>query len=132
MRILDLLDQVELGTLSATEAAARIRSEAGTLSAPVTALPVNEPSAKWLKIKIKIVDPDSNFKLHLPPLPLRFTGRLASILISVAYRHTKNPSIQNINRQDLEALIEILKHLPPVNLVSVQESRGTVVEIYTR
>jgi hypothetical protein len=130
VRILDLLDQVELGTISATEAAARIRSEAGTLSAPVTAMPVNEPSAKWLKIKI--VDPDSNFKLHLPPLPLRFTGRLASILISAAYRHTKDPSILNINRQDLEALIEILKHLPPVNLVSVQESRGTVVEIYTR
>jgi hypothetical protein len=129
VKILELLDQIELGTLSVAEAAEKIRKSGIHSDDTVPCLMDSARKAKWLKIRI--IDPESNFNLHLPSLPLRFTGRLAIFLIKMALRYTENPAIQNISHQDIQDCLEILKSLPPIELVSIHEAQGILIEIYT-
>ena len=131
MDVMQVLNQVEQGTLSAAEGVKALADLQNTASC---ADPLPEPEegkrAKWLKIKI--VDPESSFRLSLPPLPLGLTGKLAAFLIKLTARYAADSDTAPLDSDDLRLLLEALKILPPVQLVSVSDDRGTVVEIYTK
>jgi len=125
-----LLDQVERGTLTVSEAATKIRATQTILQPALLAPSNQEPPAKWLKIKI--VDPASNFKLSLPPLPLRFTSRLAAFLLRIAMQHADASDLEPLDAKDVFLILDTLRELPPVQLVSVTDDQGTQIEIFTK
>ena len=130
MTILDILDQVELGKLSASEAATKIRDAHDFETEICTASPETVPPAKWLKIRI--FDPASRFRISLPPLPLRFTSRLAAFLFKLSLKHSDAPFQDTIDPEDIARILETLKTLPPVQLISVEDDQGTQIDIFTK
>lgn len=130
MTILDILDQVELGKLSASEAATKIRDAQEFETEVHTASPETVPPAKWLKIRI--VDPASSFRMSLPPLPLRFTSRLAAFLFKLSLKYSDAQFQDSVDPKDIARILETLKTLPPVQLVSVEDDQGTQIDIFTK
>ena len=130
MTILDILDQVALGKLSASEAAMKIRDARNFENGIHSASPDTIPPAKWLKIRI--VDPASSFRMSLPPLPLRFTSRLAAFLFKLSLKHRDAPFQDTIDPKDIARILETLKTLPPIQLVSVEDDQGTQIDIFTK
>jgi hypothetical protein len=125
-----LLDQIERKEISVPEAASKIKASLNSYDTTLTAVSKTEVPAKWLKIKI--VDPESNFRMSLPPLPLRLTGKLASFILKVSMRHTGNSDLVTLDYEDIRLMLDTLKELPPVHLVSVSDDHGTQIEIFTK
>jgi hypothetical protein len=125
-----LLDQVERKEISVPEAASKIKASLNSPDSTLTLVSKSETPAKWLKIKI--VDPESNFRMSLPPLPLRLTGKLASFILKVSMRHTGNSDLVTLDYEDIRLMLDTLKELPPVHLVSVSDDHGTQIEIFTK
>lgn len=130
MTILELLDQVEHGKMTAAKAVQEIRGLRDDSPETKTDFYETVPHAKWLKIKI--VDPSSNFRMSLPPLPLRFTSRLAAFLFKLSMKHSDSYALESIDTKDIARILETLKTLPPVKLVYVEDDQGTQVDIFTK
>lgn len=129
MKIIGLLDQVAQGNLSVSDAVEKIHAFSGQPGSKEMRQTEVDKKSKWLKIKI--VDPEKNFRMHLPPLPIAFAGRLAAYFIKFALRHSENSDLKSIPFDEILFMLEILKTLPPVHLVSIQDGQGIFVEIYT-
>lgn len=125
-----LLDQVERKEIAVPEAASKIMASLTTSNTTLTTLSKSEFPAKWLKIKI--IDPESNFSMSLPPLPLRLTGKLASFILKVSAKFTEGSDMNAFDYEDIRLILDTLKELPPVQLVSVMDDRGTQIDIYTK
>ena len=130
MNVMALLDQIERKEISVPEAASKIKASLNSPDSTLTLVSKSETPAKWLKIKI--VDPESNFRMSLPPLPLRLTGKLASFILKVSMRHTGNSDLDSLDYEDIRIILDTLKELPPVHLVSVSDDHGTQIEIFTK
>ena len=130
MNVMALLDQIERKEISVPEAASKIKASLNSPDSTLTLVSKSETPAKWLKIKI--VDPESNFRMSLPPLPLRLTGKLASFILKVSMRHTGNSDLVTLDYEDIRLMLDTLKELPPVHLVSVSDDHGTQIEIFTK
>lgn len=125
-----LLDQVERKEIAVPEAALKIKASLNASDTTLKAVSISEAPARWLKIKI--IDPESNFKMSLPPLPLRLTGKLASFILKVSMRHTGDSDLDSLDYEDIRMILDTLKELPPVHLVSVTDDQGTQIEIFTK
>ncbi|SCZ79830.1 hypothetical protein [Acidaminobacter hydrogenoformans] len=130
MTILELLEQVERGDITAEEATIKIRAPRNGEAEALPALTETEAPAKWLKIRI--VDPASSFRMSLPPLPLRFTSRLAAFLFKLSMKHSDAQLQDAIDPKDIARILETFKTLPPVQLVSVEDDQGTQIDIFTK
>lgn len=128
--MMSLLDQIERKELSVSDAASKIKASLNSSDSKLMDASKSEAPAKWLKIKV--IDPESNFKLSLPPLPLRLTGKLASFILKVSMRYTKNSDLDSLDYEDIRLMLDTLKELPPVHLVSVADDQGTQIEIFTK
>lgn len=130
MNVMALLDQVERKEISVPDAASKIKASLNSSDSTLTVVSQSETPAKWLKIKI--IDPESNFKMSLPPLPLRLTGKLASFILKVSMRYTEDSDLDSIDYEDIRLMLDTLKELPPVHLVSVADDQGMQIEIFTK
>jgi len=70
--------------------------------------------------------------MSLPPLPLRLTGKLASFILKVSAKFTEGSDMNPFDYEDIRLILDTLKELPPVQLVSVMDDRGTQIDIYTK
>lgn len=127
---MSLLDQIERKELSVPEAASKIKASLNSSDTKLIDASKTEAPAKWLKIKI--VDPESNFKMSLPPLPLRLAGKVASFILKVSMRHTGDSDLDSLDYDDIRLMLDTLKELPPVHLVSIMDDQGTQIEIFTK
>lgn len=128
--MMTLLDQVERGELSVSEASNKIRDCQNACNESFSTSSEKRHPAKWLKIKI--IDPESDFKLSLPPLPLRLTNRIAAFLLKISMKYKVASDLDSLDYEDIRMVLDTLKDLPPVQLVSVMDDKGTQIEIFTK
>ncbi|MBN2286858.1 MAG: hypothetical protein JXQ26_09500 [Tissierellales bacterium] len=128
MTMMDVLNQIGEGKITVENGIEMIRQMTNTETEMV---PVeNQNHAKW--IKVKIFDAEDNTRINLPPIPIGLVGSLAAWGMKMGIKHSEEETLRKIDPKDVKKILMTLKHLPPINLVSVKDEKGTEVEIYTR
>jgi len=123
MKTIEIIDNLEKNKITVDEAVEEI------LKYKEEDLP--QKNAKFLKIKV--TDGEEGKKINIPPLPLGLVSGLTSFGLLVGAKFSDDKDLKKINRKDLKEVFDELKKHPPFKLVDVvDESDGTVVEIYTK
>ncbi len=123
MKTIEIIDNLEKNKITVDEAVEEI------LKSKEEDLP--QKNAKFLKIKV--TDGEEGKKINIPPLPLGLVSGLTSFGLLVGAKFSDDKDLKKINRKDLKEVFDELKKHPPFKLVDVvDESDGTVVEIYTK
>jgi hypothetical protein len=124
MKINDILDKLEKNKITVDEAVSEILISEDTNN-------IKEKKAKF--IKVKVIDGEEGKKVNIPPLPLGMVSGLTSFGLMLGAKFSDDEDLKKINRKDLKKVFDELKKHPPFKLVDVvDESDGTVVEIYTK
>lgn len=123
MKILEILDNLEMNNITVDEAVDQILQ--------VEEDKLEEKNAKFLKIKV--IDGEEGRKINIPPIPLGLVRGLTSFGLLIGSKFSDDEDLKKINRKELKEIFDELKKHPPFKLVDViDESDGTVVEIYTK
>src|SRR6056297_1803586 len=123
MKTIEIIDNLKKNKITVDEAVEEI------LKYKEEDLP--QKNAKFLKIKV--TDGEESKKINIPPLPLGLVSGLTSFGLLLGSKFSDDEDLKKINRKDLKKLFNELKKHPPFKLVDVlDESDGTVVEIYTK
>jgi len=124
MKIIEILDNLENNNITVEEAVNRIiKAEDEEV--------IQRKKAKF--IKVKVIDGENGKKINIPPIPLGLVSGLTSFGLLLGAKFSEDEDLKKINRKDLKEIFEELRKHPPFKLVDVlDESDGTVVEIYTK
>src|SRR6056297_1940585 len=123
MKILEILDNIEKNNITVDEGVDQILQAEEDI--------IEEKNAKFLKIKV--IDGEEGKKINIPPIPLGLVSGLTSFGLLIGSKFSDDEDLKKVNRKDLKKIFNELKKHPPFKLVDVlDESDGTVVEIYTK
>jgi len=124
MKIIEILDNLENENITIDEAVDEIlKTEHEEV--------IQRKKAKF--IKVKVIDGENGKKVNIPPIPLGLVSGLTSFGLLLGAKFSEDEDLKKINRKDLKKVFDELKKHPPFKLVDVlDESDGTVVEIYTK
>jgi len=121
--IVEILDNLEKNKITVDEAVLQIHK-----------IKIEENIEKKAKsIKVKFIDGENGKKVNMPPIPVGLVSGLTSFGLLLGTKFSDDEDLKKINRKDLKEMFEELRKHPPFKLVDVlDESDGTVVEIYTK
>ena len=123
MKILEILDNIEKNNITVDEGVDQILQAEEDI--------IEEKNAKFLKIKV--IDGEEGKKINIPPIPLGLVSGLTSFGLLIGSKFSDDEDLKKVNRKDLKKIFDELKKHPPFKLVDVlDESDGTLVEIYTK
>lgn len=123
MKINEVIDKLEKSEINVDQAVEKILQSKEEI----------KPQKKAKFLKIKVIDGEKGKKINIPPIPLGLVSGLTSFGLLLGSKFSDDEDLKSINRKDLKKLLDELKKQPPFKLVDVlDESDGTVVEIYTR